>query len=69
MLNPGTLFVGLLTSSVGVGYFIYGKRQSRYLLMVAGAVLCVLPFFVFNPLTLAAVSAVVAAAPFVFQSA
>ena len=40
------LFLSLLISSVGVGFFIYGKKQTRVPQLVAGVLLLVYPYFV-----------------------
>ena len=40
------ILVGLLTGSVGVGYFMYGKKRSRFVPMLAGAALCLYPYAV-----------------------
>jgi hypothetical protein len=36
MLSARYLFVSLIWSSVGMGYFIYGKRQASWVPMAAG---------------------------------
>ena len=53
MDNIGLILSGLLFSSVGLGYFIYGRRQNRKLALLAGIALMVSPYFV--PSTLAMV--------------
>jgi hypothetical protein len=40
------LFWGLVFSSVGFGYFIYGKKQGRAVPLVCGIALMVYPYFV-----------------------
>ncbi|MGH8189869.1 MAG: hypothetical protein ACREP2_00295 [Rhodanobacteraceae bacterium] len=37
---------GMLFGAVGVGYFIYGKRQSMIMPLVCGIALMVYPWFV-----------------------
>jgi hypothetical protein len=46
--DPASLLVSLLVSSVGFVGFVYGKRQSRAVHMVAGAILMIYPYFVPN---------------------
>ena len=41
--NPAFLFSGLLLGAVGMGMFIYGKKQQRLDCLAVGAVLGVLP--------------------------
>lgn len=40
------LFASLAIGSVGVGLFIYGKKQGRWPQLLAGCVLSVYPYFV-----------------------
>ena len=61
------LFVGILAGAIGTGYFIYGKRQTRIAPMVAGALLCVYPYFVDGLLWLILIGAVLLALPFLLD--
>ena len=45
-LDPGLLFLSLITSGVGFVLFVYGKKQGRLPQLVAGIVLMVYPYFV-----------------------
>jgi len=45
-LDPGLLFLSLVTSGVGFVLFMYGKKQERGPQLVAGLVLMVYPYFV-----------------------
>jgi len=47
-LDPGSLFLSILISAVGVGFFIYGKKQRRIPQLVGGIVLSLYPYFVPN---------------------
>jgi hypothetical protein len=40
------LFIGLIISTVGVGYMMYGRRQTKFAPTIAGVVLCIYPYFV-----------------------
>ena len=44
--SPATMFWGLVFSSIGVAYCMYGKRQSRPMYFVAGVGLSLFSFFV-----------------------
>jgi hypothetical protein len=46
MFNANFLFASLLWGSVGVGYFIYGKRQQAISAMAGGALMVVASYFV-----------------------
>jgi len=45
MFNAHFLFASLVWGSVGVGYFVYGKRQSSWLPMVGGVVMIAASYF------------------------
>ena len=45
MFNTHFLFASLIWGSVGLGYFIYGKKQSSWLAMVGGALMITASYF------------------------
>ncbi len=45
-MNIAALLWGAVFSSIGLGYFMYGKSQTRLLLLISGVVLMVYPYFV-----------------------
>jgi hypothetical protein len=45
-LDPGVLFLSLVTSGIGFVLFVYGKKQERGPQLVAGLVLMIYPYFV-----------------------
>jgi len=63
-LNTATLLWSLLFGSVGMGYFIYGKKQGSMVPMATGVSLMVFPYFVSQTLALVAIGAAFMAAPF-----
>ena len=66
-MTPATLAIGMLTGAVGVGYFIYGKRQTKFAPLLAGMALCVYPYFVDSVLWLVVIGALLMAAPFLID--
>ena len=62
-----SLFVGVIAGAIGMGYFIYGKRQTKIVAMVAGALLCVYPYFIDSLLWLYLVGLLLIAAPFLID--
>lgn len=63
-LDFSHLFLSLVISLVGFGYFTYGKKQLETKFLVSGLVLMGFSYFV-SPLWLAAsLAGVIAAAPF-----
>ncbi len=49
-LSSGALFTALVVSCVGMGIFLYGKRERRWPQLAAGVVLMVFPYAVPNAL-------------------
>ena len=47
-MSAATLFWGLAFGAVGMGYFIYGRRQQNLPVLICGLGLCVLPYVVSN---------------------
>ena len=45
-IDPGLLFLSLVTSGAGLVLFVYGKKQGRWPQLLAGIVLMVYPYFV-----------------------
>jgi hypothetical protein len=47
-LSAGSLFASLVISTIGGGFFLYGKKQQRLPQLFTGLVLGVYPYFVGN---------------------
>jgi hypothetical protein len=47
-VNPSALLASLFIGSVGLGLFVYGKKQRRGLHLAAGVLLMVYPYLVPN---------------------
>ena len=47
-MDTVSLLWGLLFSSIGFGYFIYGKKQSNSVVRYVGITLMVYPYFISN---------------------
>jgi hypothetical protein len=58
------LLWGLLFGSIGLGYFIYGKKQRAVVPLICGLVLMAFPYFVTNPVLLVGIGAVLCAIPY-----
>lgn len=59
-----TLLWGLLFSSIGLGFFIYGKKQRAVVPLVCGIALMVFPYFVSNVMLLVGIGLVLMAVPY-----
>jgi hypothetical protein len=62
-----SLVVGLFAGVFGMAYFVYGKRQTKVVPMVAGVMLCIYPYFTDNLLWLCIVGVLLLVAPFVID--
>ena len=45
-LDPGLLFLSLITSGIGFVLFMYGKKQERWPQLAGGIAMMVYPYFV-----------------------
>ena len=58
VLDPAWLFLSLIPGGVGFVLFVYGKKQGRWGVVVAGLVFMVYPYFTESIAALVAVGAV-----------
>jgi hypothetical protein len=63
MTEAGLLW-GVLFSAIGVGYFIYGRRQGKTIPLLCGVVLLVYPYFMPNTVVLLVIGAIFVAVPY-----
>jgi hypothetical protein len=63
-MNPSNLMASMLIGTVGLGIFMYGKKQQRVPQLVAGLVLMSYPYFVENTTWMCGIGAGVVAALF-----
>ncbi|KYQ83212.1 MULTISPECIES: hypothetical protein [Acinetobacter] len=45
-MNATQLFLGVIFSSIGLGYFLYGKKQKMTVPLVCGLVLMLFTYFI-----------------------
>lgn len=64
MTSTSFLLLSVVFSSLGMGYFIYGKRQGKTSALLGGIALMVYPYFVKSVLVLIGLGAVLSAVPF-----
>jgi hypothetical protein len=63
-MNEAELLWGVLFSSIGLGYFIYGRKQSRLVPLLCGVALMVFPYFMPNTVVLFVIGAIFTAVPY-----
>jgi len=59
-----TLFLGMVFGSIGLGFAIYGKKQQATVPLLCGLALMVFPYFVDDPIVVAATGVTVIAIPY-----
>jgi len=67
-LNTFALVWIVLSSSVGLGFFVYGKKQKAVVPMICGLALMTYPYFVSNTILLVAIGFVILAIPWFLRS-
>ena len=63
-VSSSLLLLGLLFGSIGLGFFIYGKRQSALVPLLCGVLLMIVPYFISNAPLLFTVGAVLVLVPY-----
>jgi hypothetical protein len=63
-VSTSLLVLGVIFGSVGLGYFLYGKKQRAVVPLVSGLVLMVVPYFISNTIVLVVVGVVISAIPY-----
>ena len=63
-MDTSSLLWGLLFGSIGLGFFVYGRRQKAAVPLVCGFLLMVVPYFITNIAVLVAVGIALVAAPY-----
>ncbi|HEU4655593.1 MAG TPA: hypothetical protein VFS47_16515 [Steroidobacteraceae bacterium] len=63
-MSTSLLLWGLLFSSIGLGYFLYGKKQKTVVPLVCGLALMIFPYFISSVGLLVAIGIVLAAIPY-----
>jgi hypothetical protein len=66
-MNTALLFWGLLFGSVGMGFFVYGRKQHATLPLVCGIALMVVPYAIANTWLLVAAGIALMAIPYYFR--
>lgn len=63
-MNTSLLLWSLLFSSVGLGFFLYGKKQQAVVPLFSGLALMIYPYFVSNTILLVVIGVVLIALPY-----
>jgi hypothetical protein len=64
MDSPSSLILELIFSSIGLGYFIYGKKQKTIVPLLSGIGLMVFPYLVSNAVFIFILGILLSAIPY-----
>jgi hypothetical protein len=67
MGNGTTLLFGMIFGSIGFGYFVYGKKQQKFIPMAAGVGLCSYPYFVSNVYLMIGIGVILTVLPWLIR--
>jgi len=63
-MNLSQLLWGVLFGSIGLGYFVYGKKQRAVVPFLCGIALMAFPYFVSSTVLLILIGAILSALPY-----
>ncbi len=63
-MDSTLLIWGLLFSAIGLGFFMYGKKQKALIPLTCGLVLMIYPYFISNAIVLVILGVVLMAIPY-----
>jgi hypothetical protein len=66
-MDTSTLILGIIFGSVGLGFFVYGKKQAAFIPLFSGIGLMAIPYFISNMYILILSGIVLAALPFILK--
>ena len=67
MSSEASLIWGVIFGAVGLAYFVFGKRQQRFVPLFCGIGLMAFPYFVSNTVLLVIVGLALSAIPYFFR--
>ena len=67
MGSEAWLLWGVVFGAVGLAYFVYGKKQQRFVPLLCGIALMAFPYFISNTVLLVVVGLVLSAVPYFFS--
>jgi predicted membrane protein len=66
-VNEYWLLWGVIFGSIGLGFFVYGRRQRAVVPLICGVALVVMPYLVSSTLLLVAIGIVLMAIPYFYR--
>ena len=62
-----SLVIGIITGAFGVAYMVYGRRQTKFVPLIAGVLLCAYSYFIDSWVWLCVVGVLLLVAPFIID--
>jgi hypothetical protein len=66
-INPSTLMWAVIFGSIGLGFFVYGKKRRVIMPIISGIVLMIFPYFISNVYGFFLTGVIFVALPFVIK--
>ena len=66
-MNQATLLWSVLFGSIGLGFFLYGRKQSKLVPLLCGLLLMAYPYFIDNTWLLVAIGVGLVTAPYFIE--
>ena len=66
-MDTSTIIWGVLFGAIGLGFFVYGKKQKAVVPLACGLGLMLFPYFISNVIILVIAGIVMVALPFVIK--
>ncbi|MDH1857699.1 amino acid transport protein [Acinetobacter junii] len=63
-MNALTLYLSVLFSSIGLGYFIYGKRQKMIVPLICGLLLMLFTYFIESTTMISMIGLILSIVPY-----
>ena len=63
-MNATTLLLSVIFSSIGLGYFLYGKKQKVIIPFTCGIVLMIYPYFLENITIISVIGIILSVLPY-----
>ena len=63
-MNTTTLLLSVIFSSIGLGYFLYGKKQKVIIPFICGIVLMIYPYFLENITIISVIGIILSILPY-----
>lgn len=67
MSSQASLLWGLLFGSIGLGYFMYGRRQRSGVPLLCGVCMMIYPYFISNAVLLVIIGVGLMSVPYFFR--